>query len=220
MRLSRTIAGLVSAGLLGVTPLALASPANATENLTATVTLDSYNINEVVTYGDDLRVTGAVLDQTGGSVYDGTVTLYAMTPGSTWTAVETVDASGYLSFSSIKATSNVAFKAVYSGWTATSTYEDNVTPAESAPMSMAVKRKANLRTKGLWLMGKIKPDFKKKKVILKRKKGKKYVPWKKVRTNKKGAFRVKAPNKRGFKFTLTVPSDAKFTGFTAPYHVV
>ena len=156
----------------------------------------------------------------GDSVYEGTVTLYQMTATNpAWTPVATVESGGYLSFPNVKATINTAFKAVYSGATAVDTYHDTYAASESAPLGIGVKRKAVFKTPGLFLVGKIKPDFKRKKVVLKRKKGKKYVAWKKVRTNKKGVFRVKAPNKRGFKFSVTIPSDKKYTGFTDYYQV-
>lgn len=217
MRLTRLTAGLVSAGLLGLTPVALASPAQATENLTTTTTVSTYS-ELPITYGDEISLSPDVVASDGGGAYKGTVTLYVQTAKNpTWTPVATVPDT--YSSVDVKPSINSNYKFVYSGYTATSTYEDNYAPSESAPFAVGVKRKAAFRTPGLYLVGKIKPDFKRKKVILKRKKGKKYVAWKKVRTNKKGAFRVKAPNQRGFKFSVTIPSDSKYVGFTDYYQV-
>ena len=209
MRLSRTIAGLVSAGLLGVTPLAMAGTAHAKDNLTSTTTATPST--GAVTYGDEISVSVDVVGSDGSSVYDGTQTLYALPAGSsTWTAVQTVDA-GY-SFYDVKPKLNSTYKVVYSGYTATTSYEDTVAASESAPFTVGVKRKVILRPQGLKLFGKVKPDYKRKKVVLKLKKGKKYVPWRKVKTNKKGAFVVKAPNRRGFKFQVIIKGNAKYIG--------
>uniref|UniRef100_UPI00286DBCA3 hypothetical protein n=1 Tax=Nocardioides sp. TaxID=35761 RepID=UPI00286DBCA3 len=97
--------------------------------------------------------------------------------------------------------------------------EDNYAASESAPFAVTVERKAVFKTPGLFLVGKIKPNFAHKVVVLKRKLGRRYVAWKKVRTNDVGAFRVKAPNKTGFKFSVRIPSDTSFTGFTDYYQV-
>ncbi|PUA82328.1 hypothetical protein [Nocardioides currus] len=216
MRFNRIIAGTVTAGLVGLVPVAVSSPASATDNLTTVTTVSSYT--EVpITYGDTITLSSDVAASDGGSAYKGVVALQASTDGVNFATVATGENS-YSSFE-VKPTANTLYKVVYSGYTATSTYEDNYAPSESAPFAVTVKRKAVFKTPGLFLVGKIKPDFGGKKVILKKKKGKKYVAWKKVKTNKKGAFRVKAPNKSGFKFTVTIPGDAKFVGFTEAYQV-
>ena len=217
MRFTRIIAGTITAGLVGLVPVAVSSPASATENLTTTTTVSTYT--EVpITYGEDITLSADVAASDGASAYKGTVTLYQSTPSvPAWTPVAT-GTTTYESFD-VKPTANTAYKIVYTGYTATSTYEDNYAASESAPFVVTVKRKAVFKTPGLFLVGKIKPDFGGKKVILKQKRGKKYVAWKKVRTNRKGQFRVKAPNRKGFKFSVTIPSDASFTGFTDFYRV-
>lgn len=217
MRFTRIIAGTITAGLVGLVPVAVSSPASATENLTTTTTVSTYSTLPI-TYGDDITLSADVAASDGSSAYQGVVTLYALTPAvPTWTPVAT-GTSTYESFD-VKPTTNTAYKIVYSGYTAASTYEDNYAVSESAPFSVTVKRTAVFKTPGLFLVGKIKPNFANKKVILKKKKGKKYVAWKKVKTNKKGQFRVKAPNKSGFKFSVTIPSDANYIGFTELYQV-
>jgi hypothetical protein len=217
MRFTRIIAGTVTAGLVGLVPVAVSSPANATVNLTTATTV-STQTEVPITYGDELTLSTDVTASDGASAYKGTVTLYQSTPAvPAWTAVATGTTS-YESFD-VKPTVNTAYKVVYSGYTATSTYENNFAASESAPFVVTVMRKAALKTKGLLLFGKITPDFGGEKVVLKQKKGKKYVAWKKVKTNNKGQFRVTAPNKSGFKFTVTIPSDANYIGFTNPYQV-
>ena len=217
MRFTRLIAGLTTAGLLGLAPVAISSPAQATDNLTTPSTVATYSTLPI-TSGDTITLSSDVAASDGGSAYKGTVTLQAYTPKNpVWTTIATSDTT-YATFE-VKPTTNTAYKIVYSGYGAASQYEDNYAASESVPLEVGVKRKAVFKTPGLYLVGKIKPDFKRKKVVLKRKKGKKYVAWKKVRTNKKGVFRVKAPNQRGFKFSVTIPSDKKYVGFTDYYQV-
>ena len=217
MRFTRIIAGTITAGLVGLVPVAVSSPANASDNLTTTTTVSTYS--EVpITYGDEITLTADVAASDGASAYRGTVTLFVSTPAvPAWTPVAT-GTSTYESFD-VKPTTSAAYKIVYSGYAATSTYEDNYAASESAPFAVTVKRKAVFKTPGLYLVGKIKPDFGHKLVVLKQKKGKKYVAWKRVKTNSKGQFKVKAPNKSGFKFSVTIPSDASFVGFTDYYQV-
>lgn len=217
MRFTRLIAGLTTAGLLGLVPVAVSSSAEAAVTYTTSSSIAASAPE--VTYGDDnLSINGAVTTAEGGSVYYGSVALQVYSAKNpVWTTIQTDDSAGSYFFFDIKPDSNSLYKVVYSGTTASN--GDVYTPSESAPLAVGVKRKAVFKTPGLFLVGKVKPDFKRKKVILKRKKGKKYVAWKKVRTNKKGAFRVKAPNKRGFKFSVTIPGDKKYTGFTDYYQV-
>lgn len=217
MRFTRIIAGTITAGLVGLVPVAVSSPASATDNLTTATTVTSYS--EVpITYGDEITLSADVAASDGASAYKGTVSLYASPPGAAaWTLVATGTGT-YDSFD-VKPTANTDYMVAYSGYTATSAYEDNYAPSQSAPFAVTVKRTAVFKTPGLFLVGKIKPDFAGKKVILKQKKGKKYVAWKKVKTNSKGQFRVKAPNRSGFKFSVTIPSDANYIGFTELYQV-
>lgn len=217
MRFTRLIAGLTTAGLLGLAPVAISSPAGATENLTTTSTVETFSTLPI-TVGDEITLSSKVTGSDGLSALYGSVSLQVYTPSNpVWTTVAT-DEGGYASFQ-VKPQTNTAYKIVYSGYAAANQYQDNYAPSESVPLQVGVKRKAVFKTPGLFLVGKIKPDFKRKKVILKRKKGKKFVAWKKVRTNRKGVFRVKAPNQRGFKFSVTIPSDKKYTGFTDFYQV-
>lgn len=220
MRFTRIMAGAITAGLVGLVPVSISSPASATENLTTTTVLEQNYGESVVEYGDEVSLVAAVNASNGSSAPYGTVTLYVYTPANpVWTPVETIPSGGYAPFTNVKPVMNASYKAVFSGSTATATYQDNYAPSESVSVPIGVKRKAVFKTPGLYLVGKVSPDFAKKKVVLKRKKGKKYVAWKKVRTNAKGQFRVKAPNQRGFKFSVTIPADSTFTGFTDYYQV-
>ena len=124
MHITRLVAGTVTAGLLGLTPLAVSAPANATDNLTTTVTLEQNYGSTRVTYGEEVSFISEVTASDGGSPYNeaDTVTLWAMPAGtSTWTAVESQPGSGYISWTNFKPQQSTAYKVTYSGGTATST---------------------------------------------------------------------------------------------------
>lgn len=222
MRTTRLIAGTVSAALLGLAPITIASPSSATDNLTTTTTLEFPYVEagSAATYGDDVIIRGAVTDNLGSSAYDGTVTLFQYTtdnPGGF--PVATVPASGYLAFPEVKATENSTFKAVYSGYAATSTYEDNYAPSESTVVGLPVQRKVTIgkAKANLTVKGKVKPDYKKSKVKIAIKKGKKYKKFKTVKTDKKSRFQVRLPAaKRGKRlyFKITVPGNSKFVSYS------
>ncbi|EON22932.1 MULTISPECIES: hypothetical protein [Nocardioides] len=216
MRFTRIIAGTITAGLVGLVPVAISSPASAATTYTTAVTITASAPG--VEYGDDITINGAVTDTSGGSVFYGTASLQVYTTKTpVWTTIQTDDTAGSFFFFDVKPESNAQYKVVYSGFNASN--GDVYTPSESAPATVGVQRTDTLKTKGLVILGKIKPDFANKKVVIKRKKGKKYVAWKKIKTNNKGAFRFKAPNQRGFKFSVTVPSDTHYFGFTKKYYV-
>ena len=216
MRFTRIIAGTITAGVVGLVPVSVSSPANAAVPYTTVVAATASAPG--VVYGDDISINGAVTDTAGGSVFYGTATLQVYSSKNpVWTTVQTDETGGSFYFFDVKPESNSQYKVVYSGFTATN--GDTYSVSESAPVTVAVQRADSLKTKGLSVIGKIKPDFAKKKVVIKRKQGKKYVSWKKVKTDSKGVFRFKAPSQRGFKFTVTIPSDTHYVGFTKGYYV-
>jgi hypothetical protein len=217
MRFTRIIAGTLTAGLVGLVPVAISSPAEAAVTYQTVTTAESSVPS--VTYGDDnVLISGNVGTTTGGTVTSGSVVLQVYSSKNpVWTTIQTDPTAGSYIFFDIKPESNSQYKVVYSGFTEAN--GDVYTPSESAPVAVSVERKAVFKTPGLYLVGKIKPDFARKKVILKRKQGKRYVAWKKVRTNRLGQFRVKAPDQRGFKFSVTIPSDRHYIGFTDFYQV-
>jgi hypothetical protein len=221
MRINRLVAGAVSAGLLGLTPIAIASPSSATENLTATVTATPSATQ--VTYGDDFYVSVDLVGSDGRSVSNGTSTLYAMEAGSAaWTPVATGQYASS-SFYDVKPKANTSYKVVYNGYAATATYQNNYAAAESAPFTIGVARNVsidNAKAK-LTIKGKVKPDYKKKKVKITIKKGKKYVKYKTIKTDKKSKFQIRLPApKRGNKlfFKITVPGDSKFLGYSEVWY--
>jgi hypothetical protein len=224
MRFTRIITGTITAGLIGLVPVAVSSPASATVNLTTTTTLELSSGDNPLIYGDTVSLTGGVVGSDGGSAYDGTATLYQYTPSNpTWTPVSTVDASGYLYFSDLKPTSNVAYKVVYSGYAATSAYEDNYAASESVPVNVGVTYKLNARTPGTSIVGKIKPSYAKKKVVIERKVGKTYKKYRTVKTNAKSAFRVKLPTgARGKKvfFRVILKGTSEISPLAAGFYTI
>lgn len=90
MRITRFVAGTVSAGLLGLTPIAIAAPGHAADTWTTTTTATPSATG--VTYGDELYISVDVASSDGYSPggTDGTLTLYAMEAGtSAWVPVAT-----------------------------------------------------------------------------------------------------------------------------------
>ena len=155
-----------------------------------------------VTYGDDLYISVDVASSDGYSPggTDGTVTLFAMEAGSSaWVPVATA-ANTYSSFYDVKPKANTAYKVVYSGFTDPDqgTYGDNYTPSESAPFTIGVTRNVKIDNAKarMTIKGKIKPKYKKKKVKVQIKKGKRYVKFKTVKTTRRSTFQVRLPAPR------------------------
>lgn len=213
MRINRLVAGTVTAGLLGLTPIAIAAPSHATENLTTT-TVATPSETELE-YGDDFYVSVDVDASNGSSAYQGTSTLYAMEAGSSaWVPVAT-GTSATASFYDVKPKISTTYKVVYSGYTATSTYEDTYAPSESAAFTVGVARKITFPSSGFVLKGKVTPDYSKKKIVIKvsKKQNKGYKGFKTIKTNKAGKYRVTLPRRGGtWYWSFTVKGDAKYLG--------
>ena len=224
MRKLRMTTGLVTLGLVGLVPLSVAAPAEAATAYTTTTALTTQP--QVVEYDDDFSVSGNIsaVDATGKTGYPsstGTVSLqvYSAT-NPVWTTVAT-DTGSYFYFSDVKPTANSQYKVVYSGGTSTS--GDTFTASESAPLQIGVQRKVKVSIKSskLTLVVKVTPDFAKKKIQVKIKKGKKYKPLKKVKTNKAGKASIKLPGKKGggkLYFRVIVPGDANYVGWQGDYY--
>ncbi len=222
MRITRLVSGLVTTGLVVSAPL-LFTPAPAeAATLSSTVTINPLSSTQIE-YGDDLFISGIVKGADGRTPNSPTaVSLMVSTPANpTWTVVGTDD-SAYFSFSDVKPLSNATYKVAFAGGTSGfGSSANTLTPSESAPVAVAVSREIKAKTQGLKVIGKVLPDYGKKKVkilrVVGKKKTKKYA---KVKTNKKGRFTFRAPNKVGFRFVVVVPADANFAGTYAQYHVI
>ena len=216
MHFTRLVAGTVTAGLLGLTPLAVSAPANATDNLTTTVTLEQNYGSTRLTYGEEVSFISEVTASDGGSPYNeaDTVTLWAMPAGtSTWTAVESQPGSGYISWTNFKPQQSTAYKVTYSGGTATSTYSDNYAASESAPVAIGVARKITYPRSGFVLKGKVTPNYVKKKIVIKvsKKKNKGFKSFKTIKTTSTGKYKVTLPRRGGtWYWTFTTKGDSKY----------
>lgn len=227
MKTSRLITGLLSAALLGVSPLALAAPAQAAGTYTTTTTIGSNA--DAVEHGSEISISGAVkyVHPTYGETTPsyGTATLQMMTvQNPTWVDVAVDDSPGFLYFPGIKPQMNSSFRVLYSGHAAQTAYQDTFAASESPMISVGVQRKVSikLRSSQLTVLGKVSPDFAKKKILVHHKtkaKGK----WKKfktLRTNKKGRFKVRFFARRGQKvyFLLTIKGDSRYAGWQGAYY--
>lgn len=222
MRITRLVAGIATAGLVVAAPVLVgASPASAA-TIGSTVTVNAPSTTQLE-YGDSLYLSGTVKGADGKTPNSPVaVYLQVSTPAApTWTNIATDD-SAYFSFSDIPAQSNASYKVVFTGGTSGFGESANtLTPSESAPVTISVSRTIKAKTKGLKVIGKVVPDYGKKKVkilqVVGKKKTKKYAS---VKTNKAGKFTFRAPNKRGFRFVVVIPADAMFSGTYAEYHVI
>ena len=215
MRTTRLIAGTVSAGLLGLTPIAIAAPSQAADTWTTTITATPSTAR--LEYGDDFYISVDLSSSDGyspGSA-DGTVTLMAQEAGSAaWVPGATAE-NTYASFYDVKPNMNTSYKVVYSGYTdpVQDAYADNYTPSESAPFSLGVARKITRPSSGFVIKGKVTPKYAKKKIVIKvsKKEKKGYKNWKTIKTNKKGKYKVRLPRRGGtWYWSFTVKGDSKY----------
>jgi len=221
MRISRLAAGLVTVGLIGFAPVAITSPATAAGTETPVATVTSYDTDGIFEYGDDLNLSASVKSASGSSVFTGTYALQVSTPATpAFTTVATGTASGFISFD-ITATTNAVYQLVYSGGTSGSgSSATTYTATTSAPFTVRTTRKLSLKTNRLKVIGKVTPDYGKKKIKVLRKDGKKFKKYASVKTNKKGKFTFNAPRRNKFKFILVVPGDATFTASPSVVYTV
>ena len=104
---------------------------SAADNLTTVTTATADKT--AVAYGDAVYISVDVQASDGLSATDGTPTLYAMEAGSSaWVPVATGTYAGS-DFYPVEPSMNTTYKVVYSGYTATTAYEDTYQPSESAP---------------------------------------------------------------------------------------
>jgi hypothetical protein len=218
MRITRLVAGTVTAGLLGLTPVAIASPSQAADTWTTT-TIATPDETSVV-YGDEIYITVDVDGSDGLGPSSGTSTLYAMEAGSTaWVPVATGAYPGS-DFYPVKPTKTTTYKVVFNGYTepVQTAYSDNYTPSESAAFTVSVARKITYPQSGFVIKGKVTPDYAKKKIVIKasRKRNKGYKAFKTIKTTSTGKYKVVLPQRRGtWYWSFAVKGDSKFlsTGF-------
>ncbi|MDZ5660531.1 hypothetical protein HN031_02990 [Nocardioides sp. zg-1308] len=215
MRTTRLIAGTMTAALLGVTPMALATSAEAAVTVTTATTLTSEKAAYM--YGDTIFFDAAVTTTDPANPYaPGAATLYIQRPGSTtWEPLASDDGASYLYFVDIVAESNALYKVVYPG--GVDGTGDVYTPSESAPFAIATSRNLTIKNpRGTFVKGKIKPDYAKKKVVVQKKVGKKWKKFRALKTSKKSTFQVTLPASRKRTYwRFVVKANAEFAATVA-----
>lgn len=235
MRLKRLITGLVTGGLLGLTPLALATPAANAATTHAPVI--EWQVNRMgapykgnFQYRQEFYVSGKITDASG-TYTPGTSNAYLQfqaAGSSTWKNLAVDTNPGYLFFQTandknFRFTSNGKLRVVFQGYTGSGSTYDPSFSAGVSERGVKVTRKVTIKKAKakLTIKGKVAPKYKRKKVVVHRKKGKRWVKHKTVRTNKKSAFKVKLPAaKRGKRlyFRITIPGNKKFTKYSEVWY--
>jgi hypothetical protein len=215
MHLTRLVAGTVTAGLLGLTPIAIASPSQAADTWTTT-TVATPSETKLV-YGDDLYVSVDISSSDGYSPggTDGTSVLYALEAGSSaWVPVATAD-STYSSFYDVKPAMTTTYKVVYSGYTDPDqgTTGDNYLASESPTFTVSVARKITYPQSGFVIKGKVTPNYAHKKIVIKasRKRNRGFKAFKTIKTTSTGKYKVTLPKRGGtWYWSFAVKADSRF----------
>lgn len=209
MKTTRLIAGLTTAGLLGLAPVALtATPASAVVATTTTLVTQK----TVADYGDNLGIyLDGEVKAADGTFVSGSASLQILTAANpVWTQIAVDESASFLYFGDVIAQSNAQYKVVFSDPTGA------YAPSESAPVSVAVTRTIavkNLKGASAKVRITVKPDFAKKKFkILTAKKAKgQYKLAAKVKTDSKGKAVYTFRGTRSIYYVrLVVPGDANF----------
>lgn len=222
MRITRLVAGTVTAGLLGITPIAISAAAQAAVTVVTATSLSSTQVE--YTYGDRIFFDAAVTTNDPNNAYaPGSATLYMMRGGTTaWEAVSTDEGVSYLYFTDLTAVANAQYKVVYPG--GTDGTGDVYLPSESPVFAISTARKMTIKNpRGTFVKGKISPDYKNKKVLVQKKVGKQWKKFRALKTNTKSQFQITLPatRKRTFWRFLakgnTEFATATFEGSTISY---
>ncbi len=222
MRITRLVATTVTAGLIGVTPLAVSAPAHAdgqtyTPVITATLNVEDAPFDPPYMYGGGFYVSGTVTDPTGVETPSGGQAFLQIYTASNpvWTTIGTDDSPGYLFFDGdFSFPENAQLKVVFTGATAINQYDDNYVAGESVPIAAPVTRKVVFKNpKGTLIKGSVAPDYGKKKIKVAKKVGKKWKKFKTFKTTSAGKFKftLPAPRRGKTQFRITVPGNAQFT---------
>lgn len=222
MRITRLVAGTVTAGLLGITPIAISAAAQAAVTVVTATSLSSTQVE--YTYGDRIFFDAAVTTNDPNNAYaPGSATLYMMRGGTTaWEAVSTDEGVSYLYFTDLTAVANAQYKVVYPG--GTDGTGDVYLPSESPVFAISTARTMTIKNpRGTFVKGKISPDYKNKKVLVQKKVGKQWKKFRALKTNTKSQFQITLPatRKRTFWRFLakgnTEFATATFEGSTISY---
>jgi hypothetical protein len=175
-RSTRLLVGLLSAGLHGLIPVALAAPAQAGAAVTS---IDATISKQKAIYNDSFSIYGSTTCNDAGA--DGAIELLRRKAGTDrWVSLGT-DTASYFSFD-LTAVQNASYALRYPG-TATC-------GASQIGGTQKVYRRMNDRivSSTLTLKGKVQPAWKRKPVVVQVKKGGRWVTYAKVRTNRKSQW--------------------------------
>lgn len=222
MRTTRLIAGTVTAGLLGLTPIAISAPAQAdgqtyTPVITATLNVTDSPFEPPYMYGGGFYVSGTITDPSGvESPSGGQALLQVLTSSNpTWTTVAVDESPGYLFLDAdLRFTENAQYKVVFTGSTALNQYDDSYLAGESVAIAAPVTRKVTFNNpRGTLIKGKVTPDYGKKKIKVAKKVGNKWRKYKTFKTTSAGKYRftLPAPRRGKTQWRITVPGNAQFT---------
>ncbi|PKH37422.1 hypothetical protein SAMN05192575_101398 [Nocardioides alpinus] len=224
MRITRLVAGTVTAGLLGVTPIAISAPAHAdgqtyTPTVTAELNVTDSPYEAPFMYGGGFYVTGTVTDPNG--LYDngnpaGVAYLQVYTASNpVWTTIATDAFPSTLFFDGdFTFSENAQYKVVFSGAPARSGVEDTLLPAESVAIAAPVTRKVVFSNpRGTLIKGKVTPNYGKKKIKVQKRVGKKWKKFNTYKTTSAGKYRftLPAPRRGKTQFKISVPGNAQYT---------
>lgn len=222
MRINRLVAATVTAGLLGVTPIAISAPAHAdgqtyTPVITANLNVTDSPFDAPYMWGGGFYVSGTITDPSGiESPSGGQAVLQVLTTSNpVWTTIGTDDSPGYLFFDADYAFSeNAQYKVVFTGSAALSSYDDNYVAGESVAIAAPVTRKvAFSNPRGTLIKGKVTPNYGKKKVKVAKKVGKRWVKYRTFKTTSAGRYRftLPAPRRGKTQWRITVPGNTQYT---------
>lgn len=217
MRPAQHVAAAAAISLIGLSPIALAAPANAIESVPTKPTL-SFGYKTVLTYGEDTYLTLKVQDSASGeNVYSGSAQLQQSVRGGKWANTGIAQRSGgYVSFQGVKPKEKTRYRIIYTGaagWSSARRADVNYTSSVSNIVTLKVMRKITHPKSGLTLKGKVSPKYKKKKIVIKVSKRENggFKKWKTIRTNSKSRYKVKLPKTRGNRYyQVIIPKDSRF----------
>ncbi|RYB92596.1 hypothetical protein EUA06_06530 [Nocardioides glacieisoli] len=209
MRITRIVTWTVTAGLVGLTPIAIAAPSQAAATYTTSVVAAPTETR--IIYGDTLSVDVDVDSQTGSAPSGGTTTLLAQEAGSASFVPVATTEGAYAYFTDVKPQAGTTYKVAYSG--ATSFNGDVYQPSESATFTVQVARKITYPSSGFVLKGKVTPDYGKKKIVIKvsKKQNKGYKKFKTIKTTSAGKYKITLPRRGGtWYWSFVVKGDDKY----------
>ncbi len=198
MKLTRALAAVSAAVVLGAGSLVAGGPAAATVTKATTTTLVLNSYSGSTGYGDYVSLDADVAATDGSTVYQGTVTIKSRPiGGTTWTDIYTSPYAGAIH--GFELSESAEYQAVYNGYTATSTYQDTYTASASPIVTVNVERGYRYvevsSKKGCYEVGPLSAPYKKKPVTVSYKYGKS----KKFRSS----YTWRTDNKSRYCFKLT-----------------